>query len=328
MKLQPSSKARRCGARFEPLARSTPEASKRPRWTAPSPARAANRDRPGRAPPVARRRVPAELGRSRRRCHWGTVTPTIDPTIPWNSVRVCRGHGLEMRSARPAPRRRRWNPCVASASLVFGHLGPLRNGGRLHLDVELHAPRPVPDAQRLDGAVIVAGQDGRAWRRLFHRGPVPLQAPQDLGEVAEDRVVQALWGQADLHDADLGFFHRPDSPAEGVGQQLVTQADPEVGPVKFGDPVPDGGLLRHQPWMFVLLPHIHRTAHGDEHVEAIQRRDLFALIELDAGDGQARRRSSIGPSAPGSSSGWCCRTRTCPAEGSGGGVTGGCRGIP
>ena len=91
----------------------------------------------------------------------------------------------------------------------------------------------APDAERLHGTVIVAGQHSGAHRRPLHRGPVPLQAEHDLGEVAEDVVVQTLRSQRDLHDADLGFLHQPDGSAESVRRAI---GDPGTRRDR-GDPV-------------------------------------------------------------------------------------------
>jgi len=38
--------------------------------------------------------------------------------------------------------------------------------------------------------------------------------------------------------------------------------------------------------MLGLLPHIHRSAHSDEHVEPVQRRDVLAPVQLNGGDGK------------------------------------------
>ena len=142
---------------------------------------------------------------------------------------------------------------VSSYSGTRAHFGTVE-GFDLH--VELDAPGAGPDAQRLDGAVLVPGERDRALGELVHGGPVPLEAEQVcVKEFAETPGRPAPLGvRGYLHDPDLRFLHQQDGPAEGFGEQLVAQAHPEIGPSEIGHPVPDGGLLGDQPRMLGLSP--------------------------------------------------------------------------
>ena len=84
-----------------------------------------------------------------------------------------------------------------------------------------------------------------------------------------------------MDHAHLGGGHRSHLTAEGVGEQLVTQTDSEVRTVELGHPSADGRFLRGQPGVTVALPHVHRAAHDDEHVEGIEIGHGVALVELD-----------------------------------------------
>jgi hypothetical protein len=45
--------------------------------------------------------------------------------------------------------------------------------------------------------------------------------------------------------------------------------------------LPDRRHFGEQPGVFFGLPHIHRPAHHQQHVEAVQRGDHAALVQLD-----------------------------------------------
>ena len=69
--------------------------------------------------------------------------------------------------------------------------------------------------------------------------------------------------------------------AQRIGQQLVTKTKSKVGFFQVADPTPDGCLLRHQPWIFVLVPDIHRTTHYPQRVIRFQSGNLLPCIEFD-----------------------------------------------
>ena len=117
-------------------------------------------------------------------------TPRASPCTTVARQRMLRGPGVwsssrEARRRAPSPRSlgtvSEWSSAIVSrfvstallqrggagaracqCVLVFGDPGPFRNGGGFDLHVELDAPGAGPDAQRLDGAVVVPGQDDRA----------------------------------------------------------------------------------------------------------------------------------------------------------------------
>ena len=69
-------------------------------------------------------------------------------------------------------------------------------------------------------------------------------------------------------------------PAQRVGQQLVSQADPEERALQLAHPAADGLLLGHQPRVLVHVPHVHRPTHHPQGVVVLQAWDRLALVEL------------------------------------------------
>src|SRR5207248_5312594 len=73
----------------------------------------------------------------------------------------------------------------------------------------------------------------------------------------------------------------PHLAAEGGAEQLMTQADAEIGHPALDHRLADGALLGAQPGMLVLLPDIHRAAHHPQRIIPGKRRNRLAGIELD-----------------------------------------------
>ena len=115
---------------------------------------------------------------------------------------------------------------------------------------------------------------------------MPLQAGHGGIEPGEQRVGAACPGEADLHDADLGLGHRLHPAAERIGEELMAEADAEERHAP-GHRLADDGLLVGEPGVGVLLEDIHRPAHGDEPVIAVERRNRLALVELHRVPGDA-----------------------------------------
>ena len=67
----------------------------------------------------------------------------------------------------------------------------------------------------------------------------------------------------------------------GIGQQLMAEADAEIGPLHIEHEFSNGCFFFAEPRVLVLLPNILRTAHDDHQVEWVELRYRLAFIELD-----------------------------------------------
>ena len=96
----------------------------------------------------------------------------------------------------------------------------------------------------------------------------------------EQRARLAVGGQLDLEHADLRRRGLADRAAQGVGQELMAEAQPEERQAPVADGLMDRGLLGHEPGMLGLLPDVHGPAHDPEPVVVAQVRDRLARVEL------------------------------------------------
>ena len=110
---------------------------------------------------------------------------------------------------------------------------------------------------------------------------MPLQRLLPPRHAGEDGIGLALWRQFHFENADFRRPLRPAGAAQRIGQQLVAQAQAEIGPPEFVDPGADGALFGDQPRVRVHVPYIHRSAHHPQGIEIGERRNGLALIELD-----------------------------------------------
>jgi len=127
---------------------------------------------------------------------------------------------------------------------------------------------------------------------------MPLQACQARALSAEERVALAFGRELDFADTDLGLSrHRRNLAAEGRRQQLMAEADAEIGYLARDDRLPDRGLLRGQPREAVLLPNVLRPAHHDERRVTLERRNRLPRVEPHdiPGDAVGREEVSEGP---------------------------------
>ena len=92
----------------------------------------------------------------------------------------------------------------------------------------------------------------------------------------------------DRPHADLEGVAPADLPPEGVGQQLVSEADAEQRPGWAPHPGTNGRFLHRQPWVDVLLPNVHLAAEDDQSVEAGQIGDPLAVTDSDDNELQSR----------------------------------------
>ena len=109
---------------------------------------------------------------------------------------------------------------------------------------------------------------------------MPLQAEKLLGHALEEGATVPRFGKLHRHHPDLRLGGRPHLAPEGFGEELVAEAEPEEGAPGLAHPLSDRGKLGLYPGMLVLLPHVHRAAHADEHVESIEVGNGLAFVEL------------------------------------------------
>ncbi len=88
-------------------------------------------------------------------------------------------------------------------------------------------------------------------------------------------------GQLDLEHTDLGVRRRLHLAAERCRQQLMAEADAEIGHPVFQDRLADRLLLRPEPGMLGFLPDVLGAAHDQEPVVFLERRDRLARLEGD-----------------------------------------------
>ena len=135
-------------------------------------------------------------------------------------------------------------------------------------------------------------------RQRRHLGGMPLQACQARAFSTEERVALAFGRELDFADADLGLpRHRRNLAAEGYREQLMAEADAEIGYFARDDRLPDRSLLRDQPREAVLLPNVLRSAHHDEGRVTRERRNRFPRVEPHniPGDAVGREKVAEGP---------------------------------
>ena len=229
--------------------------------------------------------------------HCVMVTPTTELTIPWNSLAGGLGHRPEIRLDRPLQRSgTSARPC--ECLVVFGDPGPLRNGGRLDLHVELDAPGAGPDAQGLDGTVVVPGQHDRTLRGLEHCGPVPLEAEKHGRELSEHAVRPTFGGELDLDHADLRVLHRPDVPPRASASSWCPRQTPRKGRPRsatqrrmaaFSAPATDARPPARHPWAHPWPASLRR----------VQAEGSARLRRARPGACRARPRSAAGRASPG-----------------------------
>jgi hypothetical protein len=90
----------------------------------------------------------------------------------------------------------------------------------------------------------------------------------------------AVGGELDLEHADLRRRRLADRTAQGVGQELMAEAEPEERQAAVPDGLVDRRLLGHEPGILFFFPNVHRPAHDPEPVVGAQVRDRLALVEL------------------------------------------------
>ena len=214
-----------------------------------------------------------------------------------------RGHGVDraprVASRKPprsvaaavvmSPRWRFTSSCERlGAAEVLGQ-GPLVLGHRAPTSARCPGPprRGTAPTRPRARRAAPGPSNGRSMPARRHRAAARPPRPRATGVRARPPAAGRRRGlpsplrrHVDVEHADLGRIHERHPPAEGVGQQLVPEADAEEGPLQFGHPVPDGRLLADEPGVLVLLPDVLGTSHGHHDVEVLERWDRLARIEL------------------------------------------------
>lgn len=136
-------------------------------------------------------------------------------------------------------------------------------------------------------------QDRRARGRAAHLGTMPLQRLEAVGDALEQRIAAARIRQLDFEHANLWLGRLADFTAQRGTQQLMAQANPEIGHGAFHYCLADCPLFGGEPGVLILLPDIHGTPHGPELIVARERGDRGALVQLDGVPGNAILRQEV-----------------------------------
>src|SRR5262245_40301389 len=97
----------------------------------------------------------------------------------------------------------------------------------------------------------------------------------------EHGIEITLLGLGDGQHADLGRFGRPHLSSDGVGEELVSKAHPQIGPPHVHDECADSRLLSAHPRVLIFLPHILGAAHYKHEIVWLEIRNLLPFVELD-----------------------------------------------
>ena len=110
---------------------------------------------------------------------------------------------------------------------------------------------------------------------------MPLQRLETLWQPVHPDALGAKFRHLNIKNSNLGTLAWSDFAAQCLGQQLMPQAQPQKRhPAPF-DRLFDQRFFCDEPRIVVLLPNIHRTAHGPDRIIAIQGRQRLALIQLN-----------------------------------------------
>ena len=118
-----------------------------------------------------------------------------------------------------------------------------------------------------------------AWKGLLYRVTVPFEQGHMLGKVFENRMDPACVGEETLNIAKAGLEIGSDLCPQGIGEQLVAQAESEVRDI-LGNGFFDNFFFFCQKGVYVLLVNIRAAAKNDQGYIAIERGDVF-LPDMD-----------------------------------------------
>ena len=120
-----------------------------------------------------------------------------------------------------------------------------------------------------------------ARRRFAHLRAVPLQAGMGRRQSFEDRTGSSGIRQRDLEDADFRGRGRPDLAAERLREELMPEAKAKERHPAGQDSLADGGSLGLQPWVSLVLPHVHGATHHPQCVEVLQVGNRLPVIQFN-----------------------------------------------
>lgn len=101
--------------------------------------------------------------------------------------------------------------------------------------------------------------------------------------MAKQGMRSARLSQLDVEDPDFRLGSFPNLAAQGIGQQLMTETQSQVGLVSLHHPFANRCLLGAEPWVLVFLPHVHGPAHDKHRIEAIQGWNHLPFVQLHGG---------------------------------------------
>ena len=161
------------------------------------------------------------------------------------------------------------------------------------LGVELEGEDAVCEHEAL---VRAGGAGGEAQGSGGQLEGVPVPVHDFEGGGQEWEAGARFRGEFDGKDADLDMRILDDAGAEGVGEELGAEADPDRG-FPGGDVGGDERPLGAQPGMVAVLVDVHRAAHDDEEVHGFGGGEGLAAVEVGRGHGGAARARPVGDGA-------------------------------
>ena len=96
-------------------------------------------------------------------------------------------------------------------------------------------------------------------------------------ETLRARALKSLTTARDRTTLLTSCVEGPDLTAQRPGQELVPQAEADIGLGPVGYPFTDRFHLACEPRIFLKLPHIHGAAQDEHQVEVLERGYLLAF---------------------------------------------------
>ena len=150
--------------------------------------------------------------------------------------------------------------------------------------MELH-PIGVAPTERLVRVGRRRREHGRIARQI-ERVTVPLEHRERVAQPCHHRVGATSGRQLDLEQAELRRRAVVGAPADGGREQLRSEAHPQAGDATGGGAGEEGPFGR-QPRVEVILVRPHRSAHGDDEIEAAPIGQRLTRLDLDPRDPRA-----------------------------------------
>ncbi len=116
---------------------------------------------------------------------------------------------------------------------------------------------------------------------MLDLGGVPLKTRKPLVNSIEEHTRGPLFGQLHIHDADLGCVGRTHAAAQGLGQQLMSKAEPQIRHAFSFNRLTNIAFFLAKPWVRFLLPDVHRPTQNPKSVITVDGRKGFSSVEFD-----------------------------------------------